>query len=122
MGLTAEPLKRLRDAVGDDDVIVCDILQSFVDEVDGLIDRLAEAAQAGDPAILRRVAHTLKSSCRDLGDQQAGGLCADLEEGLIKGHEMDAAAFAAAIAAACRDLKLDVQRHISSLQPVTPGT
>ena len=121
MGLTAEALNRLRDVVGDDDAIICDILQSFVDEVDGLIDQLAGAAQAGDRAILRRVAHTLKSSCRDLGDHRAGGLCADLEEGLIKGNVLDAAMSAAAIADACRDLKLDVQRHIASRLPVPPG-
>lgn len=121
MGLTAEALKRLRDAVGDDDATVCEILQSFVDEVDGLIEQLSGAVQADDPVTLRRVAHTLKSSCRDLGDHRAGGLCGDLEEGLIRGTALDTAASAAAIAAACRELKLDVERHIASLLPVPPG-
>ena len=122
MGLTAEALKRLRDAVGDDDLIVADILQSFVDEVDSLIDKLSTAAQTNDSVTLRRVAHTLKSSCRDLGDYQTGALCADLEEGSSKGSILDATVSATAISTACRDLKLEVQRHISSLQVQPPGT
>ena len=115
MGLTVEALNRLRDAIGDDDAILCEILQSFVDEVDGLIDQMTGAAQMGDVVTLRRVAHTLKSSCYDLGDHRTGTLCADLEEGLIKGTVMDAAAPAKAIAAACRALKQEVQDHIRSL-------
>ncbi|MFN3845565.1 MAG: Hpt domain-containing protein [Paracoccaceae bacterium] len=120
MGLTAEALKRLRDAVGDDDLIVADILQSFVDEVDSLLDKLSSAAQTSDLVTLKRVAHTLKSSCRDLGDHQTGAKCADLEDRSSKEGVLDATVSAAAISTACRDLKLEVQRYISSLQVQPP--
>ena len=122
MGLTAEALKRLRDAVGDDDLIVADILQSFVDEVDSLLDKLSSAAQTSDLVTLKRVAHTLKSSCRDLGDHQTGAMCAELEDGSSKEGILDATVSAAAIMTACQDLKLEVQRHISSLQVQPPET
>ncbi len=122
MGLTAEALKRLRDAVGDDDLIVADILQSFVDEVDSLLVKLSTAAETLDPATLKRVAHTLKSSCRDLGDHRTGAMCADLEEGSSTAGPADAIASASAIVAACRDLKLEVQQHINSLQAQPPET
>lgn len=120
MGLTAEALKRLRDAVGDDDLIVADILQSFVDEVDSLLDKLSSAAQTSNLVTLKRVAHTLKSSCRDLGDHQTGAMCADLEDRSSKEGVLDATVSAAAISTACRDLKLEVQRYISSLQVQPP--
>lgn len=121
MGLTGEALQRIRDAVGDDDVIVADILQSFVDEVDSLLDKLLTAAGTSDAATLRRVAHTLKSSCRDLGDHQTGALCADLEEGSIRGGSLDATVPATAISTACRELKLEVQQYIHSLQGKPPS-
>jgi HPt (histidine-containing phosphotransfer) domain-containing protein len=120
MGLTAEALGRLRDAVGDDDLIVADILQSFVDEVDSLLDKLSAAAQTDDRATLRRVAHTLKSSCRELGDHRTGAMCADLEDGSHSGGTSDATVSAAAISTACRELKQEVQRHIHSLQVQLP--
>jgi HPt (histidine-containing phosphotransfer) domain-containing protein len=122
MGLTAEALVRLRDAVGDDDLVVADILQSFVDEVDSLLEKLSTAARTRDLVTLRRVAHTLKSSCHDLGDHQTGAMCADLEDGSARGVIPDATVSAAAISKACRDLKQEVQQHIHSLQLQPPET
>jgi HPt (histidine-containing phosphotransfer) domain-containing protein len=115
MGLTAEALQRIREAVGDDDVVVADILQSFVDEVDALLNKLFAAAEGQDAATLRRIAHTLKSSCRDLGDHITGALCADLEERSHKRETHGAVADAVAIADACRKLKLEVQEYIAGL-------
>ena len=116
MGLTAEALQRIRDAVGDDDGVVADILQSFVDEVDSLLDKLSGAAEAQDATTLRRLAHTLKSSCHDLGDNVAGALCADLEDRSHRNEMEDAAARADAIADACRRLKHEVVHYIASLR------
>ena len=115
MGITADALQRIRDAVGDDDEIVADILQSFVDEVDGLLDRLAAAAETGDAVTLRRIAHTLKSSCRDLGDHVAADLCAALEHAARNGEIADAGGKSASIAHAGRSLKSEVVAYITSL-------
>ena len=115
MGLTSEALKRIRDAVGDDDLVIADILQSFVDEVDGLLDKLSSAAATNDMKTLGRIAHTLKSSCRDLGDQAAGDLCAKLESDARAGEVLAAGAGIAMISDACLELKSEV---ISYLNPI----
>lgn len=115
MGLTVEALQRIREAVGDDDVVVADILQSFVDEVDSLLDKMSAAAELKEATTLRRLAHTLKSSCRDLGDDAAGALCADLEDRCHKNDMEGAVARAAAIADACRKLKQEVVHYVASL-------
>ena len=114
MGLTSEALQRIRDAVGDDDLVIADILQSFVDEVDGLLDKLSGAAATNDLKTLGRVAHTLKSSCRDLGDQAAGDLCAKLERDAQAGETLDAGAATATIAKACIALKSEVIGYLTS--------
>jgi HPt (histidine-containing phosphotransfer) domain-containing protein len=116
MGLTAEALQRIRDAVGDDDEVLADILQSFVDEVDGLLDRLSAAADLGDAGSLRRIAHTLKSSCRDLGDHVAADLCASLEHEARDGEIADAGRKLASIACAGRNLKSEVVAYLFQLK------
>lgn len=116
MGLTAEALRRIREAVGDDDAVVADILQSFVDEVDVLLDGLSAAAAAGDAATLRRIAHTLKSSCRDLGDESAADLCAMLEHAARHGEIADAGSMSASITIAGRSLKSEVVSYLGRQQ------
>jgi HPt (histidine-containing phosphotransfer) domain-containing protein len=116
MGLTAQALQRIRDAVGDDDEILADILQSFVDEVDTLLDKLSVAAETGDAGTLRRVAHTLKSSCRDLGDQFAADLCASLEHAARDGEIADAGGISASITSASRSLKSEVVEYLAKQQ------
>jgi HPt (histidine-containing phosphotransfer) domain-containing protein len=116
MGLTAQALQRIRDAVGDDDEIVADILQSFIDEVDALLDKLSSAAETGDAGTLRRIAHTLKSSCRDLGDQVAADLCASLEDAARDGKIADASGISASITNAGRALKSEVVAYLGKQQ------
>ncbi|MBC2834036.1 Hpt domain-containing protein [Paragemmobacter straminiformis] len=114
MGLTREAIQRMRDAVGDDDLVIADILQSFVDEVGSLSDQLTTAAAAMDVKALHRIAHTLKSSCRDLGDGVTGDLCAKLEADARAGEVADAATAAKAINARLRDLRSEVAAYLSA--------
>lgn len=114
MGLTKEALRRMRDAVGDDDLVIADILQSFVDEVDGLSERLTAAAAGKDVKALHLIAHTLKSCCRDLGDAATGELCARLENDAREGEVGDAAIAAAAINAGLRELRSEVLAYLSA--------
>ena len=115
MGLTSEAIQRIRDAVGDDDLVIADILQSFVDEVDILLEKLSAAATTNDLKTLGRIAHTLKSSCRDLGDQAAGELCAKLESDVRAGDVVETGAAIVMITEACLELKSEV---ISYLGPI----
>ncbi|WP_431298610.1 Hpt domain-containing protein [Tabrizicola sp. BL-A-41-H6] len=119
MGLTSEALQRIRDAVGDDDLVIAEILQSFVDEVDDLLDTLAGAAATNDVTVLRRVAHTLKSNCRDLGDEAAGDLCAKLESDARGGEINKVDAATAQIVDKVLALKSEV---VSYLNPARKGS
>lgn len=114
MGLTREAIQRMRDAVGDDDLVMADILQSFVDEVDGLLDQLTQAAASNDLKTLYRIAHTLKSSCRDLGDEAAADLCAKLESDARAGAVSGAVAASRMIACRIVSLKSEVVGYLVS--------
>lgn len=116
MGLTHEAIQRIRDAVGDDDLVMADILQSFVDEVDGLLGQLTDAAASDDLKTLYRIAHTLKSSCRDLGDQEAGDLCAKLESHARAGEISGTSAASRIIADRIFALKSEVVGYLASRQ------
>jgi HPt (histidine-containing phosphotransfer) domain-containing protein len=116
MGLTREAIQRIRDAVGDDDLVIADILQSFLDEVDGLLDQLTDAAASDDLKTLHRIAHTLKSSCRDLGDEAAGDLCAKLESDARAGEVSGAVAASRMIANRIHALKSEVVGYLVSGQ------
>lgn len=116
MGLTAQALQRIRDAVGDDDEILADILQSFVVELDPLLLRLSVGARDQDMVALRQAAHTLKSSCRDLGDEALARLCADLEDSARKGSVDQPVQQAASIASRCLVLKSEVESFIATVQ------
>jgi HPt (histidine-containing phosphotransfer) domain-containing protein len=122
MGLTREAIQRMRDAVGDDDLVMADILQSFVDEVDGLLDQLTQAAASDDLKTLYRIAHTLKSSCRDLGDEAAADLCAKLESDARAGAVSGAVAASRMIADRILSLKSEVVGYLVSGQEgsITP--
>ncbi len=112
MGLTIEAIQRMRDAVGDDDHVIADILQSFVDEVDSLLNQLVDAVATNDLKKLGRVAHTLKSCCRDLGDQAAGDLCAKLESDARAGEYRGPGTATAIIADTVLALKSEVVGYL----------
>jgi len=116
MGLTLEAIERIRDAVGDDDLVIADILQSFVDEVDGLASQLTDAVATDDLKAMHRIAHTLKSACRDLGDEATADLCAKLEGDARAGEVVEAGSAAALIGGELRALKSEVIAYIASKQ------
>lgn len=116
MGLTLEAIERIRDAVGDDDFVIADILQSFLDEVDGLASQLTGAVAADDLKAIYRIAHTLKSACRDLGDDATADLCAKLESDARAGEVLDPGSAASAIEGDLRALKSEVVAYLASKQ------
>ena len=116
MGLTRAAIHRIREAVGDDDLVIADILQSFVDEVDGLLGQLTVAAASGDMTSLHRISHTLKSSCRDLGDDAAADMCARLESDARTGEVSGAAETSRMIADRVLVLKSEVVSYLESGQ------
>lgn len=98
--LDAEALARLRalDPSGRDRLIAR-VVAAFSTSTRRMLPQLAAAAEAADPAALRHLAHTLKSSSANVGAKRLSGLCAAVELQLRQGRAESLCAAAAEIAA-----------------------
>jgi HPt (histidine-containing phosphotransfer) domain-containing protein len=65
--------------------LVARVMRTYVQSLAKLLDQLALARTSGDPAALRHVAHTLKSSSASVGALALSELCGDVERGLRDG-------------------------------------
>ncbi len=77
--LAPSALAALRKLVGEDDAALHELVQSFLDETPPLLAELHRAVETGDMGLLRRAAHTLKSSSLDFGAVDLSELCRQLE-------------------------------------------
>lgn len=66
--------------------LVARILAAYTQSLPRLLGQLASARAAADPAAMRQVAHTLKSSSASVGALQLSRLCADVESKLRDGQ------------------------------------
>lgn len=72
-------LDSLLKLVGGDKTSFNDLIRSFLDETPPLLNQIHEALKVKDKDLLRRSAHTLKSSSRDFGAVRLSELCQKLE-------------------------------------------
>ena len=63
-----------------------ELIDLFLKEADGHLQKLRTAFEAKDAALFERSAHTLKGSCGNLGAQAMSRICADLQ---TIGHAAD---------------------------------
>jgi two-component system sensor histidine kinase/response regulator len=66
-------------SVGSDRELLCDIIETFLDECPRLTAALAAALQRGDAATALRAAHTLKGALSTLGASEASSLAQQIE-------------------------------------------
>lgn len=78
--LDAAALERLRelDPKGENQLLER-VLKAFEASVARLVPQLVQARVAADPAAIRYVAHTLKSSSASIGALELSKICADIE-------------------------------------------
>jgi CheY-like chemotaxis protein/HPt (histidine-containing phosphotransfer) domain-containing protein len=69
----------LEDLVGNDPVVICDLLQGFHDSAGRAVELLKAACSVGDMAATVEQAHRLKSSARTVGALGLGRLCEQIE-------------------------------------------
>ncbi len=69
----------LEELVGNDPVVICDLLQGFHDSAGRAVELLKAACSVGDMAATVEQAHRLKSSARTVGALGLGGLCEQIE-------------------------------------------
>ena len=97
--LDASAVQSLLDLVGGDPKGLQALIRSFLDESPRLVAGMRAALDEGDCELLRRGAHTLKSSARDFGASQLSALCQVLEAAAKKGSLEGAAELLAQIEA-----------------------
>jgi len=69
----------LEDLVGNDPMVIFDLLQGFHDSAGKTVELLKAACSVGDMAATVEQAHRLKSSARTVGALDLGGLCERIE-------------------------------------------
>ena len=69
----------LREFVGDDDQVACEIIASFLEDLPSRLDALREAARRGDAQGVMQSSHTLKGSVSTFGASEARTAAAELE-------------------------------------------
>lgn len=72
-----DALAELRDVMEDEFVI---LVNTFLQDADDRLRQLRESAEAGDPENVRKVAHSFKGSCVNLGAPELAERCRDAEQ------------------------------------------
>lgn len=72
-------LDELRASIGDDDVFMVELVETYVSEGEASIAALLAAAAALDAAAIVRPAHTLKSTSASLGAMRLSAICRAIE-------------------------------------------
>jgi HPt (histidine-containing phosphotransfer) domain-containing protein len=81
--LDPDSLRRLRELDPQDrHGLLRRVLDTFAESLVKHLDELAQARRDGDRALLRHVAHTLKSSSASVGALELSRICADIERRL----------------------------------------
>lgn len=84
--LDAEALARLKELdPGGKNKVVTRVMGAFETSLQRLMDQLAAQASGGDAAVVKSVAHTLKSSAASVGAKELARLCAEVERRLRDG-------------------------------------
>jgi HPt (histidine-containing phosphotransfer) domain-containing protein len=88
--LDAQAIARLEELdPGGSGQLVQRILRTYAASLDRLMVEFRQARVAQQPPVLRRVAHTLKSSSASVGALQLAALCADLEHAVFEPRDLD---------------------------------
>jgi histidine phosphotransfer protein HptB len=112
MRYSEQALNRMKEAIGGDDAVLADILQSFVDEAEALSAKLREPPSSLAPGPVARIVHTIKSSARDFGDDELAILCAAMEGEARNGAVSELERRALDIAEKCQALGSDIAAYV----------
>ncbi|MPZ72063.1 MAG: hypothetical protein GEU74_02330 [Nitriliruptorales bacterium] len=76
---------------GDDPRFLAEVIDTFVSDARTQLDTMNQALSAGDVDVLRRAAHTLKSTSQNLGAAALGRVSAEIEV-MARSREIDGVA------------------------------
>ena len=96
-----------------------EVIDLYLEQSDGWIRELNDAAQTGDSAQVRRMAHTLGSGCDLLGAHQLADLLADIGR-LARDGSTDLASAGTSIAAEYDRVSIELRAYrVTLLEPPT---
>ena len=96
-----------------------EVIDLYLEQSDGWIRELNDAAQTGDSAQVRRMAHTLGSGSTLLGADQLADLLADIGR-LARGGSTDLASAGTSIAAEYDRVSIELRAYrVTLLEPPT---
>ena len=73
-------MESLREMIGGDAAFLAELIDTFLQDASQLLAEMHQAVERGDAAVLRRTAHSLKSTSTQFGAQDLSSLCRGLEE------------------------------------------
>jgi HPt (histidine-containing phosphotransfer) domain-containing protein len=89
--LDLEVVAALREATGDDQEFIADLVRTYVEEGASHLAQMDAAIAVDDVAALVRPAHTMKSSSASLGAMRLSEVCRDIEDAARRGLADDIA-------------------------------
>jgi len=78
-------LRRLHEDLGAEEDVTLDIVRTFLQSADDLVREAQAGLAKGDTLVVRRVAHTLKSSAATVGAMRLAEIARDVEARLMGG-------------------------------------
>lgn len=109
-----DALRRLFRAIGEDEGILSELFDSFVEDTEPLFASMRAGAGLGDWPAVRRAAHTAKGAARDFGADDMAEICAGLERDAEAGAVADALDRIAAAETAFAAAKSALRRLLDS--------
>ena len=88
-GIDLRVLDMLLDSVGGDPLFMSTLVDSFTDDAPARLAEMRQGLASGDSELVRRAAHTLKSTAATLGAPVLAAGCADLEARAASGDLAD---------------------------------
>lgn len=79
----------VNDICGGDQEIIADLLETYCESSNGLLNEMQQALKSGEHEELRRAAHSMKSSCRIFGAEWLAGNCEIVEQLAFEGNVRD---------------------------------
>jgi HPt (histidine-containing phosphotransfer) domain-containing protein len=105
----------LLETIGDDPTFLAELIDTYLEDSEHLLDAMHQAIADADTAELRRAAHSLKSNSASFGARKLVSMAQELEWRARDSTIEDAAARLANIAVAYAD----VRRELRTLRPVS---
>jgi len=113
--LNTSALEQLLEVIGGDVADLVELIESYLEESPELLRQLQEGISQSQADVVRRAAHTLKSSSRDFGAMGLSQLCATMEHESGLGRLDNAVSLNLEIMTQYAHSRVALQNHLAHL-------